>query len=101
MTTAPSTAIAPSILRNPAEFIRNNILPTLFDLKEQLDQMDELDKEIAKRRAQLDVVTRDVKGMQINFDEVKREHDKILAAAHEKQARASASTRRSKRSAWW
>ena len=101
MTTAPSTAIAPSILRNPAEFIRNNILPTLRELNDQLGKMDELDKEIAKRRAQLDALKQNVAGMQINFDEVKREHDKILAAAHEKQARASASTRRSKRSAWW
>jgi chromosome segregation ATPase len=86
MTTAPSTAIAPSILRNPAEYIRNNILPTLRDLNDQLGKMDELDKEIAKRRAQLDMLKQNVAGMQINFDEVKREHDKILNAAHEKQA---------------
>ena len=88
MPTAPSSAIAPNpeIFRKPAQYIRDRVLPALRDLNDELGKMDALDKEIATRRAQLDVVTRDVAAMKNEFDELKREYDKILAAAHAKQA---------------
>jgi chromosome segregation ATPase len=57
MTTAPSIAI----LRKPVDHLNNSILPSLKELREQLGDIEEMDKERAKAQAQLDDVTHNLK----------------------------------------
>jgi septal ring factor EnvC (AmiA/AmiB activator) len=65
MTTAPSIAI----LHKPVDHLNNSILPSLKELREQLAALDEMDKEIAKKQAQLDAVTHDLKMINLECTE--------------------------------
>jgi hypothetical protein len=92
MTTAPST------LKQSHDVLQQSIAD-LKILRDQWAGIDDLKVEQQKVQAQLDALKHNVKGMKIEFDEVKREHEKILAAALEKQAERKGSTLRLRRSA--
>jgi chromosome segregation ATPase len=77
MTTTPS-------LRQSQDLIQR-IISDVTVYRDQVGVIDDLKAEKQKAQASLDVLKQNVKGMQINFDEVKREYDKILAQAWEKQ----------------
>jgi chromosome segregation ATPase len=75
---------APSLRQSQDILVRS--ISDLKVLGTQLAGLDDIKAEQQKAQAQLDVLKQNVAGMKINFDEVKREYDKILAAAHAKQA---------------
>jgi septal ring factor EnvC (AmiA/AmiB activator) len=83
MTTAPSIAI----LRKPADHLNNSILPTLKELGEQLGGLDEMEKEIAKKQAQLDTVKHNLKIMRLELDEVKGQYNDMVKKANEEVAK--------------
>jgi chromosome segregation ATPase len=74
---------APS-LRQSHDVLKASI-SDLGVLRDNLAGIDDIKAEREKAQAQLDVLKQNVKGMQIELSEVKREHDKILAQAWEKQ----------------
>jgi chromosome segregation ATPase len=76
---------APSTLKQSHDVLKASI-SDLAVLRDQLAGIDDIKVEQQKAQAQLDALKHNVKGMKIEFDEVKREHDKILAQAHEKLA---------------
>ena len=78
----PTTA--PSPLRQSHDVLKGSIAD-LGVLRDQLSGLDDLKAERAAAQAELDRLKQNIKGMKIEYDEVKREHDKILAQAWEKQ----------------
>ena len=78
------TSPAPSTLQQSHDVLKGSI-SQLIVLRDQLSGLDDLKAEQQKAQAELDRLKQNVKGMQIELSEVKREHDKILAQAWEKQ----------------
>jgi chromosome segregation ATPase len=75
--------------RHPTQADRDQLNRAISELRILADacgDVESMDAERARAKAQLDVTTKDVAQMKQEFDEVKRAHDKILGAAHDKQA---------------
>ena len=61
----------------------------LSQLREQWAGVESIDKEREKAEAKLAGVKQNIAAMRAEFNEVQRAHDKILAKAHEDQAKLS------------